>query len=153
MALEKWSKGKMSKDKLIKLLRNERFWNVIPSGNEIRLIRQFGLLNPKVIEFTLVSTKTGYEIKHPSYLFINKISHFRSVQKDTRLSLNKSYLISIINTLKNTGIWEHIVNRNFIQVNTINTRSDKSLVKDELKSLLDNRGRYQDRRHLLHQEQ
>ena len=149
MALEKWRKGKMGKEKVIQLLRDEKFWNVVPHGNDIRLIRQFGFINPKVIEFTLVSTMTGYEIKHPSYLFVNKISHFRSVQKDVRLSLNKTYLTSIINTLKNTGIWEHIVNKNFIQVNTENANSDKSLVKDELKSLLDNRGGYQDRRHLL----
>jgi len=136
MVPERLMKMKMSMSKVVKILQEEKFWNVIPSGNEIRLVRQFGFITPKIIEFSLVSTKTGYEIKHPNYLYTNKISHFKAVQKDTRLSLNKIYLSTIINTLKKTGIWPHIVNRNFITVNTANIKSEKPLVRDQLQTLL-----------------
>lgn len=124
----------MNKTQIILAIRKEKYWNVTFSGNRITVVKRYGGKN---ISFILVSKKEGYIIEHPSYVFTNKISHFKSLKEDIRLSLNKNYLKSVIRLLKKTGIWHSILNKKFIDVNDSNSRSDKGKVAKELNDLLD----------------
>jgi len=126
----------MKKSEVIKALRMEKFWSVIPSGNRITLVREFGIQVRKTVSFSLVSKKEGFYLEHPSYVFVSTISHFKSVQEDVRFSLNKTYLSSTIKMLKRSDVWPHIVNKNFIEVNDNNKKSHKGRVGNELKNLL-----------------
>lgn len=132
----------MTKQKALQAIRKEKYWNVMSSGNRISVVRTYGSRFSSSISFSLVSKqmpvtkKLGFILEHPYYVFRNKISHFKSIQADVRLSLNKTYLKSIINMLKRTGIWPFIINKKFLVVNDYNSRSDKGKVNHELKDLL-----------------
>lgn len=132
----------MTKQKALQSIRKEKHWNVMSSGNRIIVVRNYGSRFSNSISFSLISKqmpvtkKLGFFLEHPNYVFRNKISHFKSVKEDVRLSLNKAYLKSIISMLKKTGIWPFIINKNFLEVNNYNSRSDKGKVNHELKNLL-----------------
>lgn len=129
----------MNKSKIKKLMRKEFRWITREVGNRLVFNRAYTAKN---IEFSLlpvldkIRNDVLYKIQHPSYLYISTISHFKSVQSDVRLSLNKVYLRSIIRLLKRVGIWPHIINKNFIQINDNNPKSNKRKVEKELKELL-----------------
>lgn len=127
----------MNRAKVLKALRTENTWHVVNDGKDaVLLAKQFGQKRPKVIQLTLTCTKEGIHIRHPNYEFKSTISHFCSVQKDIRLSLNKTFLTSIIRTLKETGLWEAVTNKDFLVVNKNNSKSNKNTVKRELGLLL-----------------
>jgi len=113
-------------------------WQAVKSEipGQIIAAKQFGVKYPKIIQFILIKEKSGYTIVHPNYEFVNRISHFRAVQREVRLSLNKTYLTTVISSLKRAGIWQYILNQNFLKVNDKNNKSNKKLVKSELDILL-----------------
>ena len=122
---------------VISAVRKEKGWHAIKSEfGKIILARQFGVKSPKMITLILGYSKGKYTLEHPNYEYMNRISHFKSVQKEIRLSLNKTYLSSIIKTLKRAGVWPLILNQNFLRVNTNNRKSNKGKVKRELARLL-----------------
>lgn len=124
----------MNKATIKKRMVNEP-WIVREVGKNLVFNREYAA---KDVEFTLVPTGRGeYEIRHPSYVFISTVSHFRSAQKDVRLSLNKVYLRSAIRLLQRTGIWASVVNKDFLEVNTNNKKSNKRRVRTELMDLLE----------------
>lgn len=107
----------MKPKKVIEVMRKEKGWHAVLSEipGKIILARQFGIKSRK---------------------YMNRVAHFRPVQKDIRLSLNKSYLGSIIYALKRAGVWPYIMNKSFLRVNTENAKSDKGKVRRELEGLL-----------------
>jgi hypothetical protein len=128
----------MNRAKVIKAMREQAGWNVVSEGsNKVMLVREYGKAKPKTIAFTLASSDGKLLLEHPSYEFISMISHFRSVNRDYRLCLNKTYLISIIRTLKRAGIWQHVVNKDFLVVNRDCKKSNKIDVRKQLAGLLE----------------
>ena len=77
-----------------------------------------------------------YLLEHPNYEYVNRIAHFRSVKKEIRLSLNKTYLASVIEALRKAGVWPLILNQDFLKVNNKCKKSNKGKVKKELANLL-----------------
>jgi len=127
----------MNRGRVVRYLRREESWMVSNIGSdEIKVVKTFGKKVKKSIEFRLICSKTGVYIKHPNYIFYSTVSHFCSTEQDVRLSLNKTFLISIIKTLKKVGLWKSVVNKDFIQVNLKNFKSNKAVVNKELKFLL-----------------
>ncbi len=124
--------------KVIEVMRKEKGWHAVMSEtrNKIILARQFGIKSKKYISLVLTYSKGNYILEHPNYEYMNRIAHFKSVQKDIRLSLNKTYLGSIIHALKRAGVWPYIMNKNFLRVNDNNSKSDKGKVRRELAGLL-----------------
>lgn len=124
----------MNKSTIKKRIEKKKGWLVREKGGAIICDRQYASKN---IEFSLTSVGKGlYEIRHPSYLFESRVSHFKSVQEDIRLSLNKVYLKSVVRMLKRAEIWPSIINQNFLKVNDKNRKSNKSDVRSELKGLI-----------------
>jgi hypothetical protein len=128
----------MKQQKVVEVMRKEKGWHAIMSEtrDKIILARQFGIKSKKYITLVLTHSKGNYILEHPNYEFVNRVAHFKSVQKDIRLSLNKTYLGSIIHALKRAGVWPYIMNKSFLRVNTENTKSDKGKVRRELAGLL-----------------
>ncbi len=127
----------MTRGSLKKKLSGEKSWLIINDGSDgVKVVKEFGIQKRKVIEFSLVCVSEGIYIKHPHYEFRSTVSHYCSTQKDIRLSLNKTFLSSIIKTLRKIGLWEAIVNKDFLQVNRDNSKSNKGVVKRELRRLL-----------------
>ena len=127
----------MNRSKVMTLLRKDPTWHIAKEGKDgVKVLKQFGKGKPKVIAFVLVCVKDGVYLKHPSYDFVSTVSHFKAVQTDKRLSLNKTYLKSIIRSLKALGLWEAVVNKDFLEINKNNKKSDKGTVRKELYSLL-----------------
>jgi len=124
----------MNKNTVKRRISGEKGWLVRERGEALVCTRAY---TGKNIEFSLVSLKKGmYEIQHPSYLFLSTVSHFKSVQEDVRLSLNKVYLRSVVRMLQRTGVWSSITNKNFLKVNDNNRKSNKGKVRNELADLL-----------------
>lgn len=123
---------------VISAMRKEEGWHAVKSEfrGKVILARQFGVKYPKHITLVLTYSKGGYTLEHPNYEYINRISHFRALKKEIRLSLNKIYLYSIIRALKRAGIWPLIQNQNFLKVNTNNQKSNKRKVRRELAAML-----------------
>lgn len=127
----------MNRQRLLKTLQEDTTWIAVKNGkDEVSVAKQFGKKKPKVIKFILICSREGIHLKHPNYEFKSTVSHFCAIQKDVRLSLNKTFLTSIIKSLKNLGLWELIINKDFLQINKNNAKSDKGLVGKELKNLL-----------------
>lgn len=118
---------------VVTAMRRQEGWHAVGSGNEIILARQF---SGRQITLILKHSDGKYFLQHPSYEYVNKIAHFRSVEREIRLSLNKTYLSSIIKALRRAGVWHFIKNQNFLKVNNLNSNSDKGKVRRELKALL-----------------
>jgi len=124
----------MNKNTIKKRISKEKGWLVREKGEAIICDRTY---TGKNIEFSLASVGNGlYEIRHPNYLFISTVSHFKSIQEDVRLSLNKVYLKSVVRMLKRTEIWPNIINQNFLEVNDNNRKSNKGQVRAELNNLI-----------------
>jgi len=123
---------------VISAMRKEKGWHAIKSESrgKIILAKQFGIKSPKQITLILTYSKGKYLLEHPNYEYMNRISHFKSVKKEIRLSLNKTYLSSIIRALKRAGVWPLILNQNFLRVNDNNRKSNKGKVGRELARLL-----------------
>jgi hypothetical protein len=94
-----------------------------------------GKNSPRNIFLIFEQIGEGYKIRHPSYTYHNTNSHFMAKEEDKRLTLNKVFLIHIINGLKQCGVWKHIVNQDFLAVNTFNKKIDKAYLKSELKAI------------------
>ena len=98
---------------------------------KVILARLFGIKKKRYISLVLTYSKGNYILEHPNYEYMNRIAHFKSVQNDIRLSLNKTYLGSIIHALKRAGVWPYIMNKNFLRVtiiiqNQIKERSEEN---------------------------
>lgn len=129
----------MNKPTVLKALQKDRELIISKSEkvkNEIEVIKIFGKANKKILLFKLVFTKKGIIIIHPNYEFHSTVSHFCSTQRDIRLSLNKAYLKSIIRSLKKIGVWEAVINKDFLQINKNNPKSNKAVINRELRKLL-----------------
>ena len=127
----------MNRKRILNKLSLEVTWLAIKSGGDsVKVVKQFGKAKIKIIEFVLTSVSEGIHIHHPNYEFISKVSHFCAVEKDIRLSLNKTFLSSIIKSLKKVGLWEAVVNKDFLKINKDNSKSNKKNVSHELKKLL-----------------
>lgn len=124
----------MNKGAIKNRMNKEHGWLVREKGGTLIFDRAYAARN---IEFTLIPVKKGlYELQHPRYLYTSTVSHFKSIEDDVRLSLNKVYLRSVIRLLKRIGVWPHIINKNFIEVNDNNRKSNKGKVRRELRDLL-----------------
>lgn len=127
----------MNRQKLYNILNKDNSWIVVKSGqNTLNIVKQFGKKTVKTINFSIVCLSKGLHIEHPEYSFKSTVSHFSAIKEDKRLSLNKTFLRSIILSLKKLGVWDSVTNKDFLQINKNNKKSDKSLVKKELKDLL-----------------
>lgn len=122
----------MTKEELVSSMVDAKWSKVSP----LKFMKTFGgKKNPRNI-FLLFEPENGrYRIRHPSYLFHNPNSHYMPKEEDKRLTLNKVFLIHIINGLKKCGVWKHIINQDFFAVNTFNKKSDKAYLKSELKAI------------------
>jgi len=127
----------MNRAKVVSAMREQPGWNVMSQGsNRVVLIRQFGQQKPKTIAFTLVSSDGKLVLEHPNYEFVSMISHFKSVKKDIRICLNKTYLTSVVRSLKRAGVWHSVVNKDFLVVNDNCKKSNKGHVQKQLEKLL-----------------
>lgn len=127
----------MRVQQVVDAMRKQKHWTIRQFGSSVSCSKIFGVKHAKVIQFRLVSEGNGtYTIAHPNYEFVNIIAHFKSVQKDIRLTLNKAILSSVICSLKSAKIWTCISNKGFLEVNDQNPKSNKSKVTKQLKELL-----------------
>jgi hypothetical protein len=76
-----------------------------------------------------------YHLVFPSYVFISSISHFTSTEDEMRYCRNKVLLLNVLRTLKETGAWTYIVNKQFVKVNNYNENSNKEELQEMLKGI------------------
>jgi hypothetical protein len=127
----------MNRSKTFKSLGEEKTWNIIKTDfDAIKVIKKFGRKKPRIIEFKIICEEKDLHFKHPNYTFRNVTSHFSPIIDEKRISLNKTFLKSIIKSLKKVGVWQRIVNKEFIQLNENNPRLDQRSVTEELRFLL-----------------
>lgn len=123
---------------VINSMRRQTGWHAVKSEirGKVIVARQFGVKYPKFIQFILTYSKGKYLLEHPNYEYVNRVAHFRSIKKEIRLSLNKTYLASVIGALRNAGVWPLILNQDFLKVNNRCKKSNKGKVEKELANLL-----------------
>ena len=126
----------MTKQKVITAMRRERGWAAKMSGNEIKLVKRFGVKVPRFITVILVREDSQYFLKHPDYEAVNTVAHWASRQPNRRFTLSQAQLKSIVSSLKHAGIWNEIKNRQFLEVNDSNKKSNKRKVRENLSALL-----------------
>lgn len=127
----------MTKQQVIDSIKTQPRFITRIINNEIHISRKFGQKCLKVIDVVLTPIGEGkYHLTHPNYVFNCATSHFKSKQEDRRFTLNKTILEVIISAFKKSGIWEHVENKHFLDVNDRNERSSKLRVTKELKELL-----------------
>jgi hypothetical protein len=69
--------------------------------------------------------KSGiFEIQPLDTIYVNKISHFDYLNPERRLVRNKSLIISYVNDLKKCKLWDKVINKDFLIVNTQNNKID-----------------------------
>jgi hypothetical protein len=77
------------------------------------------------------------EIQNPTYQYYSKISHYDFKGSEQRWSRDKRTVFSIIEDLKDCGLWEMVRNKDFIKINEKNTHSDKEALKKEIGDIID----------------
>lgn len=77
------------------------------------------------------------EIQNPTYQYYSKISHFDFNGSEQRWSRDKRTIFSIIEDLKDCGLWEMVRNKDFIKINEKNIHSDKEALKKEIRDIID----------------
>lgn len=125
----------MNKKEASKNLLNENLSLTRKIGQDIEIVKK---INGRPITAKLISIGSKYKLIFPNYIFHSSISHFAPAEDEKRMCRNKKVLISIIETLKKTGMWEYVENKDFLVVNKHNFKSDKNLLKHDLKKLKSN---------------
>lgn len=80
------------------------------------------------------------EIQNPTYHYYSKISHYDFKTGERRWSRDKGTIFSVINDLKICGLWKFIRNKDFLQINEYNEHTDKNLLKQYLKVIMEEGG-------------
>lgn len=138
----------MTNTQIIKSICNKKYgW--LCSGNGLNFSKSFGVKKMKIISFSLRWIDSKLYIFPVNYIFNNKISHFvinESYDKlyrefgftgsNYRITLNQTYLFSIVNMLKETNLWSIIANQDFLSINNLNKNNDNDKVKTNLKNLI-----------------
>jgi hypothetical protein len=120
-------------------LQRQGRWLVTGSPSTIVLTKKFGKKSPKVISVTIEKERDNmYVIAPIDYAFRSTVSHFDYVGEEHRWARNKTFLKSLIHSLKQAKIWELIKNNDsFISVNAHNPKSNKTAVRNQLKTIID----------------
>jgi hypothetical protein len=123
---------------LIAKLQKQGRWLVSGSAHTITLTKKFGKKVGKVVSVNLAKEVDGtYTIAPIDYEFRSTVSHFDYVGEEHRWARNKTFIRSLIASLKDVDIWDHIKNKEtFIQINAHNTKVNKTMVKNQLNSLI-----------------
>ena len=92
----------------------------------------------KPLTIALEITRDGLWIKPPRYIFHSSVSHFDFTEDEHRVTRLKQTLTRTIEVLKKTGVWKHILNKDFFKVNDLNknmTKAQTEKVQTEYLSL------------------
>lgn len=123
---------------LIAKLQRQGRWLVSGSAHTITLTKKFGKKHGKVVSVNLSKETDGtYTVAPIDYEFRSTVSHFDYGAEEHRWARNKCFIRSLISSLKDVDIWDHVKNKDtFIQVNEHNTKVNKTMVKHQLQGLM-----------------
>jgi Cft2 family RNA processing exonuclease len=124
-----------ARDELIRMLRDEKKWIVMPVGQkEITMHRKVGNHHISV-RLEEVGDRT-FRINPAGYTYQSSCSHYTYVEKETRWSRNKNMFWAILNSLKNSRAIDYISNLDeFIVINRNCKKSNKRRLAEDLKNL------------------
>jgi len=109
-------------------------WLTTGTDHQITMTKKFGR---QIVSFILEKHRDGlYTIVPNGYAFQSTVSHWDYVDEERRLSRNKNIITSFVRALKEVKMWDFITNKNFVQVNVKNKKSNKGKVDSELKDLI-----------------
>jgi hypothetical protein len=83
------------------------------------------------------------EIQVPTYQYLPRISHYDFKKKESRWVRNKGIIFSFVRDLKYCGLWNFVINKDFLIINENNEFFDKDKAIDNLKKVLDDDKRYE----------
>ena len=114
-----------------------RKFAVAKKGPDIQLIK---MMAGKPVTIFLKEVEEGYWMEPPKHEYHCTYSHFDFSEEEQRFTRRKDLLLRLVPHLKDTGMWEFIVNKEgFFKVNPNNKKmSAKKLgaLEDQLKSIL-----------------
>lgn len=129
----------MNKSKLVSSIKEGGKWLVNPTPAGVSVTLKHGGRAITVRFLPSTSSKGAWYLDFPSYLFRSATSHFRSATPESRFCQNKQMLFSLIRHLKKIGVWEHVENKGFLEVNEDNQKSPKKDLRKALEELLSER--------------
>jgi len=119
---------------LVANLQMKGSWLTTGTDHQITMTKKFGR---QIVSFILEKHRDGlYTIVPNGYAFQSTVSHWDYVDEERRLSRNKNIITSFVRALKEVKMWDFITNKNFVQVNVKNKKSNKGKVDSELKDLI-----------------
>jgi hypothetical protein len=119
---------------LVANLQMKGSWLTTGTDHQITMTKKFG---HQIVSFILEKHRDGlYSIVPNGYAFQSTVSHWDYVDEERRLSRNKNIITSFVRALKEVKMWDFITNKNFVQVNVKNKKSNKGKVDSELKDLI-----------------
>jgi len=111
-------------------------WLRKPGESKLNFFKAFGHKNLRVIKISLIPDGDMLRLVHPKYEHHCRTSYFISSEGEQRMTLNKVYLESVIRSLKNSELWERVVNRDFLVVNGDNKKLNKLVAKKMLMEMI-----------------
>ena len=92
----------------------------------------------RTVTFNLFYIHDQYlEIQVPTYRFLPKVSHYDFKAKEKRWIRDKAILFSFIKDLKYSGLWDFVINKDFLVVNENNEYFDKEKAEKILRRKID----------------
>lgn len=125
-------------DYAIEKMKKDR-WLIksVVEGKPLIFYKEFGKNNVKVIKISLVTEGDMLRLVPPNYEHVCRTSYFQSSDgPEERMTLNRVYLESTIRSLKNSGFWDRIVNKEFLIVSEDNKRLNRTVARKILKEMI-----------------
>jgi hypothetical protein len=121
-----------NKKKQMDLAINEliiaRRFQVAKKGPDVCLIK---MINKRPVTIWLRYMNEGFFIEPPRHEFVCTYSHFEFSETENRYTRRKDILLSLVDHLQKTKVWNFILNKAFFVPNNYNKKMKRKVVEDQ----------------------
>jgi len=112
---------------------NDCGWLIVKNGNKIVCGKAYSKFT---VQFILANEgRNGLSVSFPAYEYRSWNADYGPNRIEIRLKRQKNIILHMIRYLKKVDVWKHIVNKDFVQVNTDNKKMTKTR-KERLEKIL-----------------
>jgi hypothetical protein len=109
-----------------------RRFQVARQGKDVCLIK---MVSKRPVTIWLRDQGNGFYVEPSKYEFHCKNSHFEFAETENRYTRRKDILISLVEHLHKTKMWEFILNKSFFTPNPHNATMKRKVVADQYYSV------------------
>jgi hypothetical protein len=120
---------------LDEMVKSQRF-AVSRQGNGDIILTKMVAKRPVSVLLRAAEKRKGYWIEPPEREFTCTYSHFDYSQPEMRFVRRKTLMMHLVAQLRETNLWQFILNKGFVVVNEANSKMNKRVVRDQFNKMV-----------------